>query len=94
MRKLIKALKLCAQAHGFEGKVSRIDSQFYILACNVPTAADIQSIVTGFTGSQDAVEADFNHGWITVFLSECKVLPKDQIDWMVIEMALPYGTML
>lgn len=92
MKKLIKALKLCAQAHGFQGFVSREDSQFYILACNIPTAADIQSIVTGFTGSNDAVEADFNHGWITVFLNECQVLPKEEIDWMVIEMSLPYGT--
>lgn len=92
MRKLIKALKLCAQAHGFEGFVSREDSQFYILACNIPTAADIQSIVTGFTGSKDAVEADFNHGWITVFLNECQILPKEEIDWIVIEMSLPYGT--
>jgi len=94
MRKLIKALKLCAQAHGFEGFVSREDAQFYILACNIPTAFDIQSIVTGFTGSKDAVEADFMHGWITVFLNECKILPKDDIDWMVIQMALPYGTIL
>lgn len=92
MRKLIRALKLCAQAHGFEGFVSREDAQFYILACNIPTAFDIQSIVTGFTGSKDAVEADFNHGWITVFLNECQILPKEEIDWMVIRMALPYGT--
>lgn len=94
MRKLIKALKLCALAHGFEGIVSREDGQFYILACNIPTAADIQNIVIGFTGSKDAVEADFNHGWITVFLNECQILPKNEIDWMVIEMALPYGTKL
>ena len=83
---------MCASAHGFEGVVSKEDSQFYILACNIPTAADIQSIVTGFTGSKDAVEADFMHGWITVFLNECKILPQDKIDWMVIQMALPYGT--
>ena len=94
MRKLIRALKLCAMAHGFEGHVSREDAQFYIIACNVPTAVDIQSIVQGFTGSQNAVEADFCHGWITVFLNECKILPKDEIDWMVIEMALPYGTVI
>ena len=94
MRKLIRTLKLCAMAHGFEGHVSRKDAQFYILACNVPTAADVQSIVKGFTGSHDAVEADFCHGWITVFLNECKILPKDEIDWMVIEMALPYGTLI
>ena len=90
MRKLIKALKLCALAHGLEGFVSREDAQFYILTCNIPVAADIQSIVTGFTGSKDAVDADFNHGWITVFLGECKILPKEKIDWMVIQMALPY----
>ena len=71
--------------------VSEEDAQFYILACNVPTAFDIQSIVTGFTGSKKAVEADFTHGWITVFLNECKILPKDKIDWMAIRMALPYG---
>ena len=94
MRKLIKALKLCAIAHGFEGYVSEEEDQFYVLVCNIPTAADIQSIVTGFTGSDDAVEADFNHGWITVFLNECHILPKDQINWMVIRMALPYGTKL
>ena len=94
MRKLIRALKLCAAAHGFEGHVSREDAQFYILACNVPTAADIRSIVTGFTGNYDAVETDFTNGWITVFLNECKILPKDNIDWMVIRMALPYGTII
>jgi hypothetical protein len=91
MKKLIKALKICSLAHGFEGVVSEEDAQFYILACNVPTAFDIQSIVTGFTGSKEAVEADFTHGWITVFLNECKILPKDKIDWMAIRMALPYG---
>ena len=92
MKKMIKALKLCAIAHGFEGWVSIEDAQFYILACNIPTAADIQSIVMGFTGSTDAVETDFSHGWITVFLNECKILPKNKIDWMTIKMALPYGT--
>ena len=90
MNKLIKALKLCAMAHGFEGKVS--NRQFSIRACNIPTAFDIQSIVTGFTGSDSAVDADFAQGWITVFLDQCQVLPKKEIDWMIIKMALPYGT--
>lgn len=94
MEKLIKALKLCAQAHGLEPFISEEDDQFYVLACSIPTAADIQSIVSGFTGSKDAVEADFNHGWITVFLNECQILPKSEIDWMIIRMALPYGTKL
>lgn len=94
MKKLIKALKLCAQAHGFDGFVSSEDAQFYVLVCNIPIAADITSIVTGFTGNSDAVETDFNHGWITVFLNECDILPKEEIDWMAIEMALPYGTQL
>lgn len=94
MRKLIRALKLCAIAHGYEGHVSKEDAQFYILTCNIPVVADVQSIVTGFTGNDNAVEADFCHGWITVFLNECKILPKDKIDWMVIEMALPYGTVI
>ena len=94
MRKLIRALKLCAAAHGYEGYVSKEDSQIYILTCNIPIAEDVESIVTGFTGNAKAVEADFNHGWITVFLNECKILPKDKIDWMVIQMALPYGTII
>lgn len=88
MEELIKALKLCAQAHEMEPFISEEDNQFYVLACNIPTAADIQSIVTGFTGSKDAVEADFNHEWITVFLNECQILPKNEIDWVGIEMAL------
>ncbi len=92
MRKLIKALKLCAMAHGYEGKVSRIDSQFYILACTIPMAADIQSIVIGFTGDDSAVEADFSHGWITVYLNRCIILPQYEIDWDVIMLSLPYGT--
>lgn len=45
MKKLIKALKLCAQAHGLEPFVSEEEDQFYVLSCNIPTAADIQSIV-------------------------------------------------
>lgn len=94
MKKLIKALKLCAQAHGLEPFVSEEGDQFYVLSCNIPTTADIQSIVAGFTGSNAPVEADFNHGWITVFLNQCQILPKDQINWMVIQMALPYGTKL
>ncbi len=67
MKKLIKALKICSLAHGFEGVVSEEDAQFYILACNVPTAFDIQSIVAGFTGSKEAVEADFTHGGLRSF---------------------------
>ena len=76
MEKLIKALKLCAHAHGLEPFISEEENQFYVLACSIPTATDIQSIVSGFTASKDAVEADFNHGWITVFLNECQILPK------------------
>lgn len=94
MEKLINALKLCAQSHGLDPYFSEETNQFYVLSCNVPTAADIQSIVSGFTGTDDAVEADFNHGWITVFLSKCQILPKSEIDWKVIKLALPYGTVL
>ena len=46
-----------------------------------------QEIIQGLIDRDEKITRDF-------FFRRCQVLPKNQINWMVIQMALPYGTKL
>ena len=46
-----------------------------------------QEIIQGLIDRDENITRDF-------FFRRCQVLPKKQINWMVIQMALPYGTKL
>ena len=90
MKRLIDALKKCADAHKVEFKHYDEENQVGIFGYSVPLVADVTSIVRGFSGSTSSVDADGGWGIITVYLDEVEMLPDDKIDWSLIKMALPH----
>ena len=90
MKRLIDALKKCADAHKVEFKHYDEENQVGIFGYSVPLVADVTSIVHGFTGRYGPVSADQGWGCVTVYLDECEMLPDSEIDWAVIKMALPH----
>ena len=90
-RKFINALKACAKAHNMKSHHYASDQEFAIEGDNMPTYADVCSIVRAFTGINCVRQT---MGMIIVELWQADVLPEDEVDWMSVEFALPYGTKL
>lgn len=91
-KRFIKALSECAKAHNYKGKYYREDDEFAIPGAegNIPTYSDVRSIVKGFTGSTTGIRE--TTGMILVELWQMEILPENEIDWPMVQMALPFGT--
>jgi len=87
-RKLIDALKECAAAHNMKSHYYRNDDEFAIFGDNVPTYADVCMIVRAFYGTEFAVRETM--GMILVEMWKDEILPKEDINFEAVAMALPY----
>lgn len=91
MNRVIDRLKICADAHNLDYEYSPEEYSFWIKGCDVPTLADVRGIIKGFTGSTDAIDASEEWDAIEIFLDEIVLLPEKEIDWAMINLALPYN---
>lgn len=94
LKSVVKALELCAEAHGVkfwqEGVAEGFEPQAGFLADSVPLYADVRSICEAFYGSTSMIDHSSSWGTITVYLDSMRVM--HEIDLGKLGSALPYGT--
>ena len=94
LKSVVKALELCAEAHGVkfwqEGVAEGFEPQAGFLADSVPLYADVCSICEAFYGSTSMIDHSSSWGTITVYLDSMRVM--HEIDLEKLGFALPYGT--
>lgn len=87
---LITALKACAKAHNAKFEDWSEEGQIGINAENIPTYADVKSIVGAFYKEEYAEDVEMGWGYVTAFLYGEEAF-RDEVDEMALKMALPYN---
>ena len=95
-KRLIEALKKCAEAHRVEFTLyddDPNDTQFAVMSTKVPLVADMEMIADAFYGRHSGiVHVDNSWGYSDFLLDYFPLLPK--VDEETLKLALPYGTSL
>lgn len=89
---LRKALKICAKAHNAEFCDWSREGQLGVHSDTPGTICDVQMIMDAFYGRHDMTEVSY--GYVTIWLEEMMVRNQNEVDEVLLYMALPYGTKL
>ena len=89
---LRKALKICAKAHNAEFCDWSSEGQLGVHSDTPGTICDVQMIMDAFYGRHDMTEVSY--GYVTIWLEEMMVRNQNEVDEVLLYMALPYGTKL
>ena len=90
IKKIAKALEMCAKAHHTDWEYYPEEWQFCIKAITVPVVADIRTICEAFYGNSQMVEVEPSFGWTNVYIDEEPFL--SDVRTKILELALPAGS--